>query len=42
MDGLGRGRDLKKYWPLSHSERRISAFFGALYVGGFVALMAMH
>lgn len=39
---LGAGRDLKKYWPLSHIESWIPAFFGALYISGFVALMAMH
>jgi hypothetical protein len=38
---LGEGRDPKKYWPLSHIESWIPAFFAALYVGGFIALMVM-
>lgn len=39
---LGEGRDPKKYWPLSHIESWIPAFFGTLYLGGFIAAMAMH
>jgi hypothetical protein len=40
---LGKGpEEVKKYWPLSHIESGIPAFFAALYVGGFVALMAMR
>jgi hypothetical protein len=38
---LGEGKDPKKYWPLSHIESWIPVFFAALYVSGFVALMAM-
>jgi len=38
---LGEGRDPKRYWPLSHIESWIPIFFAALYVGGFVALMAI-
>jgi hypothetical protein len=38
---LGEGKDWKKYWPLSHIEGWIPIFFAALYVGGFVALIAM-
>jgi hypothetical protein len=37
---LGEGKDWKKYWPLSHIESWIPAFFAALYVGGFAALWA--
>jgi hypothetical protein len=39
---LGQGKDLKKYWPLSHIESWVPVFFAALYVAGFVALMAMR
>lgn len=39
---LGEGKDPKRYWPLSHIESWIPAFFATLYVGGFVALMAMR
>jgi hypothetical protein len=38
---LGEGRDPKRYWPLSHIEGWIPAFFAALYVAGFIALMIM-
>lgn len=37
---LGEGKDPKKYWPLSHIESWIPVFFAALYVGGFIALLA--
>jgi hypothetical protein len=37
---LGEGRDWKKYWPLSHIESWIPAFFAALYISGFAALWA--
>src|SRR5262249_9078437 len=39
---LGEGKDPKRYWALSHIESWIPAFFAALYIGGFVALMAMN
>jgi hypothetical protein len=39
---LGEGKDPTKYWPLSHIESWIPVFFAALYVGGFVALMAIR
>jgi hypothetical protein len=38
---LGEGRNPKRYWPLSHIESWVPAFFAALYIGGFVALMVM-
>jgi hypothetical protein len=38
---LGEGRDPKRYWPLSHIESWIPVFFSGLYIGGFVALMAI-
>jgi hypothetical protein len=36
---LGAGKALGKYWPLSHIESWIPAFYGALYVSGYIALM---
>jgi hypothetical protein len=39
---LGEGKDPKRYWPLSHIESWIPVFFAALYMGGFVALMAIQ
>jgi hypothetical protein len=39
---LGKGKDPKKYWPLSHIESWIPVFFAALYVCGFAALMTMR
>ena len=38
---LGEGKDVNKYWRISHIESWIPIFFAALYVGGFVALSAM-
>jgi hypothetical protein len=38
---LGEGKDLKRYWPLSHIERWIPILFGVLYILGFVALVEL-
>lgn len=37
---LGEGRDPARYWPLSHVEQNIPGFFAAVYVTGFVLLLA--
>lgn len=37
---LGEGRDPARYWPLSHVEQTIPAFFAAVYLIGFVLLLA--
>ena len=36
---LGSGRDPARYWPLSHVETGIPAFFAAAYTAGFVILL---
>jgi hypothetical protein len=36
---LGQGKDPAWYWPLSHVERWIPAFFAVVYVTGFVLLL---
>ncbi len=39
---LGEGKDLRKYWPLSHIESWIPTFFAVLYLSGFIALIAVY
>ena len=36
---LGRGEDPSRYWPLSHVEQLVPAFFAAAYTAGFVVLL---
>jgi hypothetical protein len=36
---LGGGKDPARYWPLSHVESGIPAFFAAAYTVGFVVLL---
>jgi hypothetical protein len=38
---LGNGRSPAQYWPLSHVEQLVPAFFAIVYVAGFVALLAV-
>ena len=38
---LGKGKDAKRYWPLSHIEQWIPVLFGAVYFGGFIAAIAL-
>lgn len=39
-EALGKGKDPKKYWPLSHIEQWIPILFAAVYLGGFIAAVA--
>jgi hypothetical protein len=36
---LGKGRDSAQYWPLSHVESLIPAFYAGTYTAGFIALL---
>ena len=36
---LGRGEDPSRYWPLSHVEQWLPAFFAAAYTAGLIALL---
>ncbi len=36
---LGSGRNPARYWPLSHVESWIPAFFAVAYTAGFIALL---
>jgi hypothetical protein len=38
---LGEGRDWRKYWPLTHIEKWVPILFGAIYLLGFVAVVAI-
>jgi len=38
---LGEGKIPSKYWPLSHIESWIPAFFAAIYLSSFVAIVAI-
>lgn len=36
---LGEGKDLRRYWPLSHLEQWLPLLFAVTYLGGYVALL---
>jgi hypothetical protein len=36
---LGEGRDRRRYWPLTHLEQWVPAFFAAIYAVGFLAVV---
>jgi hypothetical protein len=36
---LGQGKDLHRYWPLSHIEQWIPVLFASTYVAGFVTIL---
>ena len=36
---LGEGKDLSKYWPLTHLEQWVPVLFAACYVGGFLSIV---
>ena len=38
---LGEGKDPKKYWPLTHIEKWIPLLFGAVFLAGFIAAVAI-
>jgi hypothetical protein len=38
-EALGHGQDPSRYWPLSHVEQLVPAFFAAAYTAGLVVLL---